>query len=260
MRRLLPILALVLLAVTAAASAPSASPPATRTHGVLTVAIELGNPGFAEGTVAHPSGFSVDMGRALARRLGLRSHFVAYPFGRLFLPGAKPYDVAFEFVTILASRKRFVDFSIPYYASRQAVLLSLGTPTPTSLAALRKVQVCGKEVTTGLSFIEEVLRPDTLVLEYATAPEALHALSKGICDGFVFDLPALMAAKRAHPSLYGAVAGKFGPTEHYGAVLPKGSALRPSVDSALRSLLRSGIPAQFARKHFGSAQGVPVLR
>jgi polar amino acid transport system substrate-binding protein len=258
MRRLVPILALLAVAATVVASGMSAPP--TRTPGVLTVGIELGDPGFAEGTIAYPTGFSADMGRALARRLGLRVRFVAYPFGRLFLPGAKPYDVAFEFVTILESRKRFVDFSVPYYASRQGVLVSRGTPTPASLAALRKIQVCAKEVTTGLAFIEDVLRPTGLVLQYATAPEALHALSKGICDGFVFDLPALMAAKRGHPSLYGALAGKFGPTEHYGAVLPKGSALRPAVDAALRSVIRSGIPAQLARKHFGSVQSVPVLR
>src|SRR3954468_23790387 len=259
MRRLLLLLAIALAAVAAAASAPSAIPPATRTPGVLTVGIELGNPGFAEGTVAHPNGFSVDMGRALARRLGLPERYTAYPFGRLFLPGAKPYDVAFEFVTILPSRKRLVDFSIPYYASRQAVLVSRGTPTPTSLAELRKLQLCGKEVTTGLAFIENVLRPDSLVLEYGSAPEALHALSKGICDGFVFDLPALMAAKRAHPSRYGAVAGQFGPIEHYGAVLPKGSALRPRVDASLRAIVRSGIPAQLAKKHFGAVLTVPVL-
>src|SRR3954470_7409045 len=260
MRRLLPTLALALVAVTAAASAPSASTPATRVPGVLTVGIELGNPGFAEGTVAHPTGFSVDMGRALARRLGLRERYTAYPFGRLFVPGAKPYDIAFEFVTILPSRKRLVDFSIPYYASRQAVLVSRGTPTPTSLAELRKLQLCGKEVTTGLAFIENVLRPDSLVLEYPTAGAALRALSTGICDAFVFDLPALVAAKRAHPTRYGDLAGQFGPTERYGVVLPKGSKLTPAVDGALRSLVRSGTTRRLAKIYFGSPSTVPVLR
>jgi polar amino acid transport system substrate-binding protein len=259
MRRLLPVLGLALAVAAVAVSATSAGKPTTRTPGVLTVAIELGNPGFSEGTIAHPTGFSVDMGRAVASRLGLRVRYVEYPFGRLFLPGAKPYDVAFEFATILASRERLVDFSVPYYASRQAVLVSSDTATPTSLAALRKIQVCAKETTTGLAFIQNVLRPSTLVLEYQTAPAALHALSKSICDGFVFDLPALMAAKKEHPSLYGALAGKFGPTEQYGAVLSKGSALKPAVDAAIHALVRAGVPTRFAQKHFGSQAAVPVL-
>jgi polar amino acid transport system substrate-binding protein len=258
MRPIALILAVLAVSVTAAAAGGSSAP--TKTPGVLTVAIGLGNPGFAEGTVAHPKGFSVELGRAVARRLGLRPRFVDYPFPRLFLPEAKPYDLAFQFVTILESRKRFVDFSVSYYASRQAVLVSRETPTPTSLADLRKLQLCGKEATTGLALIETVLRPEPLVLQYPDTRSALRALAAEICDGFVFDLPALQAAKRGQPDRYGDLAGKFGPTEHYGAVLPKGSKLRPAVDSALRALVRQGVPERLARRQFGSAAAVPVLR
>jgi polar amino acid transport system substrate-binding protein len=161
---------------------------------------------------------------------------------------------------VLDSRRRLVDFSVPYYASRQGALVSPGTPRPGSLAELRKVQVCGKEVTTGLAFIQNELRPTSLVLEYTTARDALRALSTGICDGFVFDLPALIAAKRAHPSRYGDLAGRFGPTERYGVVLPKGSRLTPAVDAAVRSLVRAGTTARLARAYFGSPASVPVLR
>jgi polar amino acid transport system substrate-binding protein len=253
-------LTLALLAASATVGTASPARPPTRTPGVLTVAIELGNPGFAEGTLARPTGFDVDVARALARRLGLRARFVRYPFGRLFLPGPKPYDVALQFVTVLDSRKRLVDFSVAYYASRQAALVSRGTPRPTSLAQLRKVQLCGKEVTTGLAFIENELRPESLVLEYPTARDALDALATGICDGFVFDLPALMAAKRGHPGRYGDLAGKFGPTERYGVVLPKGSKLTPAVNAALRSLIRAGTTTRLAKTYFGSPASVPVLR
>jgi polar amino acid transport system substrate-binding protein len=253
-------LTLALLAAVATAAAATPARPPTRTPGVLTVAIELGNPGFAEGTLARPSGFDVDVARALGRRLGLRVRFVRYPFGRLFVPGSKPYDVALQFVTVLDSRKRLVDFSVPYYASRQGALVSRGTPTPTSLAELREVQVCGKEVTTGLAFIENELRPESLVLEYPTARDALRALSTGICDGFVFDLPALLAAKRAQPGRYGDLAGRFGPTERYGVVLPKGSKLTPAVNAALRSLIKAGTTTRLAKAYFGSPASVPVLR
>jgi polar amino acid transport system substrate-binding protein len=252
-------LTLALLAAAVAVAAASATAPATRTPGVLTVGIELGQPGFAEGTLANPTGFDVDLARALARRLGLRARFVEYPFGRLFLPGSKPYDVALEFVTVLDSRKRFVDFSVPYYASRQAALVSRGTSRPRSLAELRKLQLCGKQVTTGLAFIENELRPGSLVLEYPTARAALKALSTGICDGFVFDLPALVAEKRQHPGLYGDLAGKFGPTERYAVVLPKESKLTPPVNAALRSLIRAGTTTRLAKKYFESAQSVPGL-
>ena len=90
----------------------------------VAAAIELGNPGFAEGTLRTAHGFDVDIAKALARRMGLRARLVNYPFGRLFLPGSKPFDVALEFVTILPGRARFVDFSVPYYSSTQGVLVA----------------------------------------------------------------------------------------------------------------------------------------
>ena len=88
-----------------------------------------------------------------------------------------------------------------------------------TLARLRKLQMCAKQVTTGVSYVQDVLRPDGLVLEYPTAAAALTALSTSICDAFVFDLPSLIAAKQAAPGRYGALAGRVGSTEHYGAVL-----------------------------------------
>jgi hypothetical protein len=77
MRATAPIAALVTAAVLAAgATARGDAPPPTKTTGVLTVAIELGNPGFAEGTIGNPHGFSVD----------LRIRYVDYPFPQLFVP------------------------------------------------------------------------------------------------------------------------------------------------------------------------------
>jgi polar amino acid transport system substrate-binding protein len=244
-----------------AAGAHDAATAPTRTKGVLTAAIELGNPGFAEGPLSNPRGFDVDVARALAKRLGLRLRLVNYPFGQLFVPGSKPYDVALEFVTILPGRTRFVDFSVPYYSSSQGVLVAKDVTGPVTLAALRKLQVCAKQVTTGFAYVRDMLRPEGLILEYPTAAAALAALATSICDAFVFDLPVLAAAKQATPGRYGALAGRLGPTERYGAVFPKGSPLRPDVSRALRSLQRDGTIRTLAAKSFGQTlASIPVIR
>jgi len=236
-------------------------PDATKTKGILTVAIELGNPGFADGTLARPHGFDVDTAKAVAKRMGLKVRFVHYPFARLFVPGTKPYDVAFEFVTILPGRARFVDFSAPYFSSTQGVLVARDITGPVTLARLRKLQMCAKEVSTGSSFVQDVLRPDGLVLEYPTAPAALSGLSASICDAFVFDLPSLIVAKRARPGRYGALAGRVGATEQYGAVLRSGSPLRPAIDEAIMSLRRDGTIRRIAARSFGPAlASAPAVR
>src|SRR5262245_1171104 len=253
--------ALLVAGVLATAGLSADHAPPTKTKGVLTVGIELGNPGFAEGTLRSPHGFSVSMATAVAKRLGLKIRFVNYPFRQLFVPGAKPYDLAFEFVTILPSRRRFVDFSTPYFATTQGVLVAKDITGPVTLARLRKLQVCAKQVTTGFFYVEDVLRPEGLILEYPTATAALGALSTSICDAFVFDLPSLIAAKQATPTRYGALAGRVGTTEHYGAVFPKGSKLRPTVDKAIRSLVRDGTVRRIQVANFGpTILSTPVIR
>ena len=263
-RRALPAaLVAIVSAGLLAAGAPARvdAPPPTKEQGVLTVAIELGNPGFAEGTVANPRGFSTDVARAVAKRMGLRAEFVNYPFARLFVPGPKPYDVAFEFVTILPGRARFVDFSTPYFSTTLGVLVARDITGPVTLVRLRKRQVCAKEVTTGFFYVQDVLRPEGLVLEYPTATAALSALSTSICDAFVFDLPALIAAKQRSPDRYGAVAGRVGSTERYGAVMRKGSPLRPAVNKAIASLVRESAFVKIGARHFGpTLASTPVIR
>jgi polar amino acid transport system substrate-binding protein len=247
--------------LTVSALARVDAPLPTKMKGVLTVAIELGDPGFAEGTLRNPHGFDVDTAKAVAKRMRLRIRFVNYPFPRLFVPGPKPHDVAFEFVTILPGRARFVDFSTPYFSSTQGVLVARDITGPVTLARLRKLQMCAKQVTTGFSYVRDVLRPEGLVLEYPNAASALSALSTSICDAFVFDLPALIAAKQAAPGRYGALAGRVGSTEHYGAVLGKGSPLRRSVNKAITALRRDGTFRRIGARNFGpKLASAPVIR
>jgi polar amino acid transport system substrate-binding protein len=235
--------------------------PPTKKKGTLTVAIELGNPGFAEGSLSKPRGFSTDVARAVAKRLGLKLRFVNYPFARLFVPGAKPYDFALEFATITPYRARVVDFSTPEISSGQGVLVAKDIIGPVTLERLRKLQVCVKQVTTGFAYVRDELKPEGLVLEYPSASAAFEALSTGICDAFVFDLPVLVVAKRSAPGRYGEVAGRVGPTEHYGGLFPKGSRLRPAVNKAIASLKRDGTMRKIAARHFGTAlTSAPVIR
>jgi polar amino acid transport system substrate-binding protein len=225
------------------------------------VAIELGNPGFAEGALSNPRGFSTDVARAVAKRMGLKIQFVDYPFPRLFVPGPKPYDFALEFATITPARARLVDFSTPEIASSLGVLVAKDITGPVTLARLRKLQVCVKEFTTGFAYVQDVLQPEGLVLEYSTAAAALKALSTSICDAFVFDLPVLIVARREAPDRYGAIGGRVGPIEHYGGLLPKGSPLLPAVNKAIKSLVRDGTMKKVAARNFGSAlTSTPVIR
>ena len=63
------------------------------------------------------------------------------------------------------------------------------------------------------------------------------------------------------PTRYGALAGRLGPTERYGVVLPKGSKLRAVVSKAVLALQRDGTIRNAAAASFGPTLGsIPVIR
>lgn len=265
--------ALLALAAAAAALVPPAGGSTarrealpTRLPGTLTVAVDIGTIGLAEGeiingAVVRPSGFEIDLARALARKLGVELRIVDVPFERVSTPGAKPFDVSISHVTITPERARSVDFSPPYFVVNKGVLVAPGVAPPATLGDLRKLRVCAQAATTSIQYVRTRLRPGPAVHSFPSPIDALRALSDGFCQAMVADLEILVAAKRDQPDLYGPIAGQIVTNERYGAVFEQGSRLRAPVSSALRSLARAGVVTRLATRRFGTGwDKAPVLR
>jgi polar amino acid transport system substrate-binding protein len=238
------------------ASARGGSGLPTRLPGRLTVAVDIGTVGLAEGRLVHgavegASGFEIDLARALARKLGVRLRIVNVAFARLFTPGPKPFDVSVAHVTITPKRARSVDFSAPYLVVNKGVLMAPGVAPPASLAVLKTPRICAQSSTTSLAYVRTKLRPVTAPLTFVSPIDELRAVSDGFCDAMVADLEILVAADRDQPDLYGPIAGQIVTPQRYGAVFEKGSRLRAPVNAALQSLVRAGVVTRLATRWFG---------
>ena len=263
---------LVLAAIAAALVTPAAGSNErrdalpTRQPGTLTVAVDIGTIGLAEGEilngrVVRPSGFEIDLARALARKLDIKLRIVDVPFARVFTPGSKPFDVAVSHVSITAERAKSVDFSAPYFVVNKGVLVAPGIEPPARLADLRQLRVCAQAHTTSIEYVRTRLRPLLTPRTFPSSIDVLRAVSDGYCQAMVADLAILAAAKRVLPDLYGNIAGQIATHERYGAVFEQGSPLRSRVSSALQSLARTGVIKRLATKWFGIGWNqVPVLR
>jgi polar amino acid transport system substrate-binding protein len=270
--RAAPVTLLALAAVAAALATAAGGANArrnalpTRAPGTLTVAVDVGTIGLAEGEivngrVVNASGFEIDLARALARKLGVKVRIVDVPFARVFTPGAKPFDVSVAHVTITAKRAKAVDFSAPYFIVNKGVLLAPGIAPPATLAALRGLRVCAQAATTSFDYVRNKLRPRVPPRSFPSPIDALRAVSDGFCDAMIADLEILVAAKREQPDLYGPVAGQIVTHEHYGGVFQKGSKLRRPVNAALQSLARAGVVSRLATRWFGAGwDKAPILR
>ena len=262
---------LVLAAIAAALVAPAGgstgrqNAPPTRQPGTLTVAVDIGTIGLAEGEIVNgkvvrASGFEIDLARAVARKLGVKLRIIDVPFARIFTGGSKPFDVSLSHHTITEERAKSVDFSAPYFSVNKGVLISTGVEPPATLEDLRRLQVCAVAATTSMQYVRTKLLPQRPVESFPSWIDALRAVSDGFCEAMVADLQILAAAKRDQPGLYGPIAGQIVTNELYGAVFWKGSRLRAPVNSALQSLVREGVVARLATRWFGAGwDKAPVL-
>jgi polar amino acid transport system substrate-binding protein len=245
---------LVGLATTTAAFAGASAVP-TKTPGKLVVGFDLPAPGFWNGrasgtTIKNPSGFEYALSRAIAKRLGIATvQYKRAPFGGLFSPAPKPYDFALEEVTITAQRAKVVGFSTGYFDANQGVLIRKGLARPTSIAALKQLQLCAQAATTGLAYIQHTIRPTKRALVYsASSTAAFDAVEAGKCDALILDVPIVAAQSKKKPRAYGGVVGQIVTREKYGAVMDRGSKLKPFVDRAIRALRANGTISRLTKR------------
>jgi polar amino acid transport system substrate-binding protein len=252
--------ALIPAALASAGSVPVLHP------GELIVGLGGSAPGFANGkqrgdTFVNPSGYEVDLAKAIANDLKLKVVWRYTEWSSLFQPGAKNWDINLQEATITAQRKKVVDFSSSYLNSNQGVLLSKKAPAVHSIADLKKLQTCAQTDTTGLQWIQQKLRPSKAPLIYQTTTAAFTAVSVGKCQAIILDVPIVELQVKATPGQFGKVAGQIVTHEQYGIVLPKNSKLTPVVDSVLAKLTKNGTIAKLQKKWFNvNFAKIPVLK
>jgi len=181
-------------------------------------------------------------------------------FGTMLLPGKKTFDFALEETTITAQRAKAVTFSTPYFDANQGVLISKGTPKPTKISDLKSLQTCAQAATTGLGYLQHKLRPAKKPLVYsASSSAAFDAVEAGRCQALLLDVPIVVSQSKKKPGAYGGVVGQILTGEGYGAVMQKGSTLKPWVDKAIKALRANGTIARLQKRWLPFTH-VPILK
>lgn len=257
-----------ILALALIGSVDAAAPPTTRVPGVLTIGVNLPSEGFQVGaatgsTVVFAQGLEIDLARALAAKLSLRrAVFVQSRFDQLLLRGPKPFDLALAQITITKTRRKALDFSVPYMRADEGVLLAQTVrAVPHTIAALRPLRLCALAHSTGAALVRERIRPVKPPRTIGNVPTLMLSLQTGRCQAVVYDAPSLGTLKARIPSRYGAFAGVIRTREQYGIAFPQGSPLLRPVNAALKRLLAEGLVQKLQRKWLSAnLQRLPVLR
>lgn len=226
--------------------------------GTLTVASCLDYAPFEyyEGGVL--KGFDVDLMQAIADKLGLQLAWEKHDFNTIFTAlAANQFDAVAAASTIKPDRLQVVDFSDPYYNSRQSLTVNITkTPTIQTTDDLKAGDSVGAQKgTTGLTWATQNLAPKGITVKtYTGAPAAFTDLEAGQITGVINDEPSSESEVKSRPDLK--VVQPIDTGEHYGfGVAKTRTDIKDAINGALKELIADGTYKQIFEKYF---PGVPV--
>jgi ABC-type amino acid transport substrate-binding protein len=217
------------------------------------VTSEVPTVGFFEGTTQHPTGgFEYELARAIADRFGLKSvRIVIEPFGQVVAGNLGGADMALDLLTPTSRRKKHLDFSTPYLSSPPTVVVRRGTSIP-DLKTAQGLRWGAVRSTTFVDAIGDLVAPRAATRLFDGNAPMLAALRSGEIDAAMLDLPlAVVYADQSHGTLK--VAAQLPSPESIAAALPKGSANREALDSAIRAFTADGTIQRLLKRWVGSA-------
>jgi glutamate transport system substrate-binding protein len=231
--------------------------------GELTIGVKYDVPpfGFKNPQTNNVEGFDVDMGKALAAKLGVKPKFIeAISDNRIPFLQKGTADVILSTMTINAERVEQIEFSDPYYIARGRVLVKEGSP-------IKGVEdLAGRKVCTALgSTYEENLKKQapkakrSLVDSYS---ECLELIQNGAVDAVSTDDVILTGMIIQDDTLK--LVGEELTQEPYGAGIKKGETeVQEFVNQTFDELKQDGRWKQFYDRWVGrytnQAQDPPTI-
>jgi polar amino acid transport system substrate-binding protein len=241
----------------------------TLTDGVLTIGTSdpAYEPWVVDNDPSSGKGFESAVAYAVAAELGYDAEhveWVSVTFDQIIAPGAKSFDFAINQVSISPERAENLDFSSSYYDTAQAVVTLEGSAAAdaTSLADLKDLKIGAMVGTTSIEVAQSAIDPTNDIQVFNDNDQVKQALTAGLVDAIVVDLPTALyitAAELDGGILVGQLPAGDNP-DQFGLVLDKGSALTAPVTAAVDALREDGTLAGLETEWLTDAAGAPVLK
>ena len=198
------------------------------------------------------TGFEVDLGKAIAKKMGLKANFVPTKWDSLVAGlGSGKYDVVMNNVTQTPERAKQYNFSTSYIKSRYALIV----PTNSKIKNLNDIK--GKKIVagTGTNNANVVKKYHATLTPNGDFASALDMVKQGRAAGTVNSREAWYAYSKKN-STKGLkmidVSSEQQPAKISALFNKKDTAIQASYNKALKELQQDGTVKQLSQKYFGA--------
>jgi polar amino acid transport system substrate-binding protein len=194
------------------------------------------------------TGFDVEIGKALAKEMGLKANPVATPWETIIAGlQMRKYDAIIGSMGITEKRKQAVDFTIPYYRSGAQIFVSAENTSIRSADDLKGKTIGVMKAST---FKEVASGYSSDLVEYTSDITALQDLPTGRLDAVITDQAVgLYAINRMNFPIKD-VGEPLTQDEMAIAVHKGDKELRQKLNQALEKIIRDGTYDRISRKYF----------
>ncbi|BEV72663.1 MULTISPECIES: amino acid ABC transporter substrate-binding protein [unclassified Paludibacterium] len=250
--KLVPTLLLALSLPLAATSALADDLAAIKSAGV----IKFGTEGTYAPFTFHDAsgklvGFDVELGQAIAKRLGVKAEFVEGKWDGLIAGlDAKRYDAVINEVGITETRKAKYDFSNPYIVSKAALIVRSDNSSIKSFADL-KGKKSANTLTSNFGKIAQANGAEIVPVQGFN--DAIELLASGRVDATINDSLSFLDFKKHQPNAKVKIVATDANADSSGVIFRKGNPqLQAAINKALAELSADGTYKKISHKYFGA--------
>lgn len=195
-------------------------------------------------------GFDVEIGQAIAQKLGLKAEFLEGKWDGLIAGlDANRYNVVINQVGITPERKQKYDFSEPYIASRASLIVRGDNDSIKTFEDL-KGKKAAQSLTSNYGKIAQ--NAGAQIIGTDGFDQSIELVLTGRADATLNDRLSFLDFNKQKPGANVKVVAQFGNPEYSGIILRKGQPeLLAAINKALAEIKADGTYKAISEKYFG---------
>ncbi|MBP9569002.1 MAG: amino acid ABC transporter substrate-binding protein [Aeromonadaceae bacterium] len=195
-------------------------------------------------------GFDVEIGEAIAKKIGVQAEFVEGKWDGLIAGiDAKRYDVVINQVSVSPERQAKYDFSTPYITSKAVVLVKSDSAIA-SFADL-KGKKAAQSLTSNFGKLAQAAGAELVATDGFN--QSVELVLSGRADATINDSISFLDFKKHKPDAPLKIAATQDNADHAAVLLAKGQPeLLAAINEALASSQQDGTYLQISNKYFGA--------